>query len=86
MLADQETTLKAKSEAADKLIKIVSAENEIVQKEKLIGMAKLANKKQSLLLSGCNSNILHTAHTCLYSITNYLNTYSGRRRAKSTCH
>lgn len=38
MLADQETTLKAKSEAADKLIKIVSAENEIVQKEKLIGI------------------------------------------------
>lgn len=27
----------AKNEAADKLIKIVSAENEIVQKEKLIG-------------------------------------------------
>lgn len=38
MLADQETTLKAKSEAADKLIKIISAENEIVQKEKLIGI------------------------------------------------
>lgn len=37
MLAEQETTLKAKNEAADKLIKIVSAENEIVQKEKLIG-------------------------------------------------
>lgn len=30
-------TLKAKNEAADKLIGIVSAENEIVQKEKLIG-------------------------------------------------
>lgn len=37
MLAEQETTLKAKNEAADKLIKIVSEENEIVQKEKLIG-------------------------------------------------
>lgn len=37
MLAEQETTLKAKNEAADKLIKIVSDENVIVQKEKLIG-------------------------------------------------
>lgn len=37
VLAEQETTLKAKNEAADKLIKIVSEENEIVQKEKLIG-------------------------------------------------
>lgn len=45
MLADQETTLKAKSEAADKLIKIVSAENEIVQKEKLIGNSQALMKR-----------------------------------------
>lgn len=37
MLADQEKTLKLKNEAADKLIKIVSTENEIVQKEKIAG-------------------------------------------------
>lgn len=37
MLAEQEMTLKTKNEAADKLIGIVGAENEVVQKEKLIG-------------------------------------------------
>lgn len=37
-------TLKAKNEAADKLIKIVSAENEIVQKEKLIGIMVLMKR------------------------------------------
>lgn len=37
VLAEQETTLKTKNEAADKLIGIVGAENEVVQKEKLIG-------------------------------------------------
>lgn len=38
VLAEQEINLKMKNEAADKLILIVSAENEIVQKEKLIGI------------------------------------------------
>lgn len=51
MLADQETTLKAKSEATDKLIKIVSAENEIVQKEKLIGIFNGGQNNKKLLLS-----------------------------------
>lgn len=37
VLAEQEMTLKTKNEAADKLIGIVGAENEFVQKEKLIG-------------------------------------------------
>lgn len=37
VLAEQEMTLKTKNEAADKLIGIVGAENEVVQKEKLIG-------------------------------------------------
>lgn len=37
VLAEQETTLKAKNEAADTLIQVVSTENEIVQKEKQIG-------------------------------------------------
>lgn len=36
-MADQEKTLKLKNEAADKLIKIVGTENEIVQKEKIAG-------------------------------------------------
>lgn len=38
VLAEQEINLKMKNEAADKLILIVSEENEIVQKEKLIGI------------------------------------------------
>lgn len=37
MLAEQEINLKMKNDAADKLIVIVSAENEIVQKEKQFG-------------------------------------------------
>lgn len=37
VLAEQEMTLKAKNDAADTLIQIVSTENEIVQKEKQIG-------------------------------------------------
>lgn len=37
-MAEQEINLQIKNEAADKLIKIVSAENEIVQKEKLFGI------------------------------------------------
>ena len=43
VLAEQEINLKIKNEAADKLIKIVSAENEIVQKEKLFGMISSSN-------------------------------------------
>lgn len=37
VLAEQEIQLGAKNEAADKLIIVVSSENEIVQKEKRIG-------------------------------------------------
>lgn len=41
MLAEQEVNLKMKNDAADKLIVIVSAENEIVQKEKQFGKSFL---------------------------------------------
>lgn len=53
MLAEQEINLKMKNEAADKLIVIVSAENEIVQKEKLIGKARLekGNRQDSMTFS-----------------------------------
>lgn len=37
ILAEQEIVLQAKNEAADKLIVVVSGENEIVQKERIIG-------------------------------------------------
>lgn len=46
VLAEQERTLKEKNEAADKLIKIVGAENENVQKDKLIGMRLATNSKR----------------------------------------
>lgn len=42
VLSEQEIQLNVKNEAADKLIVVVSSENEIVQKEKRIGMLLVA--------------------------------------------
>lgn len=55
MLAEQEMTLKAKNEAADKLIGIVGAENEFVQKEKLIGKLCFQAFRMSVQLKSMES-------------------------------